>query len=61
MGEKITRRDFLAKSGLLAGAAFSGNVLNAKDNPAREGKTAGIPEVYGPWLKFRPDGTFKIA
>ena len=62
MGEKITRRDFLAKSGLLAGAAaFSGNVLNAKDNPAREGKTAGIPEVYGPWLKFRPDGTFKIV
>ena len=59
--KNMSRRDFLAKTGMLAGAAvLPGSPLMGKDSGTAE-EVAGLPEVYGPKLKFRPDGTFKIV
>ena len=58
----MTRREFLAKSGMLAGAAvLPGTTLMGKGKTEPAEKATGLPGVYGPKLKFRPDGTFKIV
>ena len=58
----MTRREFLTKSGMLAGAAvLPGTALAGKEKKTEDSKASGLPGVYGPKLKFRPDGTFKIV
>lgn len=61
MSNNMSRRDFLAKSGMLAGAAVLPGSKLMGNNAGQEEEAAGLPKVYGPKLKFRPDGTFKIV
>ena len=57
--KKISRRDFLATGGMLAGAAMLPGGAEAMAAEKKNDRVM-LARKAGPTLKFRPDGKFKI-
>ena len=57
--EKLSRRQFLAAGGMMAGAALLPGGIEAAAMGKKEGRVP-LAAKAGPTLRFRPDGKFKI-